>query len=406
MLSWEYPPYMVGGLGKHVSELVPALAAAGVEVHVVVPQLRGGASVEQISPCATVHRVAVPEAVHTGNHDVAAAQMANSCLERKALELHLLLGGFDLIHAHEWSVAYSAVALKYAARLPLLVTVHATERGRGQGHLVTGEALAINGAEWWLAVEASRLITVSEFMAGQMEHYFGTPRDKIDVIPNGVSIRPAPPLSGAESQAFRRRFAGDDEQIVFFVGRMVYEKGLHVLIDAAPQILRAKPATKFVLAGTGSQLEALQKKAWEGGVYQQCYFTGYVSDEDRDHLFQVADVAVFPSLYEPFGIVALEAMARHCPVVVSVTGGLAEVVHLHETGLTAHCGVPESLAWAVLQTLDHRNWARRRAENAYRQVVTRYTWPRVAARTEEVYRRVVREGRHSDWSPMLIGQPA
>jgi glycosyltransferase involved in cell wall biosynthesis len=161
-----------------------------------------------------------------------------------------------------------------------------------------------------------------------------------------------------------------------------------------------------VLAGTGSQLETLRQQAWEGGMYQQCYFTGYVSDADRDHLFQVADVAVFPSLYEPFGIVALEAMARHCPVVVSATGGLAEVVHLHETGLTAHCGVPESLAWAVLQTLNHRDWARRRAENAYHQVVTRYTWPQVAARTEEVYRRVLREGRHSDWSPMRIGEPA
>jgi glycosyltransferase involved in cell wall biosynthesis len=343
---------------------------------------------------------------HSRDALVSLAQANNTSLERKALELHLRLGGFDLIHAHDWSVAHSAVAMKYAARLPLVVTVHSTERGRGQGHLMTGEALAINGTEWWLTFEAWRVITVSQYMIGQLGHYFGMPQDKIDVIPNGVTFPATPPLSDAERQAFRRRFAADNEQIVFTIGRMVHEKGLHVLLDAAPQILRERPATKFVIAGTGNQLDALRFHAWECGVYQQCYFTGYVSDQDRDHLFQVADVAVFPSLYEPFGIVALEAMVHRCPVVVSATGGLAEVVRLHETGLTAYTGVPESLAWAVLETLNHPEWAKQRAENAYRQVATLYNWTHIAEQTEAVYRRVLRECRRSDWSPVAVGQMA
>lgn len=406
MLSWECPPHIVGGLGKHVSDLVPALAAAGVEVHVVTPNVCGGASVEEIAPNATVYRVALPDFLHDAHAPLAFAQANNTSLERKALDLHLRLGGFDVIHAHDWTVAQCAVALKYAARRPLIVTVHSTERGRGQGHLLDGEALAINSTEWWLTFEAWRVITVSHFMTGQLGHYFGIPQDKIDVIHNGVLLPTTPPLVGAERQVFRRRFAHDDERIIFSVGRMVHEKGLHVLIDAAPQILREHPATKFVVAGTGTQLDALRERAWERGVYQQFYFTGYVSDHDRDHLFQVADVAVFPSLYEPFGIVALEAMAHRCPVVVSATGGLTEVVRLYETGLTAHPGIPESLAWAVLETLDHPDWAAQRAEHAFKQVETLYNWTDIAAQTADVYRRVLRECGQCDWSTVAIGQIA
>lgn len=406
MLSWECPPHIVGGLGKHVSDLVPALAAAGIEVHLVTPNLCGGAAVEEIAPNATVYRVALPDIVRDIHAPVALAQANNTSLERKALDLHVRLGGFDLIHAHDWTVAHSAVALKYATRRPLVVTVHSTERGRGQGHLLSGEALAINGTEWWLTFEAWRVITVSQYMTGQLGHYFGIPEDKIDVIHNGVLLPTTPPLVGAERQAFRRRFAHDDERIVFSVGRMVQEKGLQVLIDAAPQILREHPATKFVVAGTGNYLDALRERAWQRGVYQQCYFTGFVSDQDRDHLFQVADVAVFPSLYEPFGIVALEAMAHRCPVVVSATGGLAEVVRLHETGLTAHPSVPESLAWAVLSTIEHPDWAAQRAENAFQQVRTLYNWSHISAQTAAVYRRVLRECHHSDWSPVAAGQLA
>ena len=403
MLTWECPPHIVGGLGKHVSDLVPALAAAGVDVHVVTPNLCGGAPVEHIAPNATIYRITLPDVQPGGASPVTLAQTHNVSLERKALELHVRLGGFDLIHAHDWLVAHSAVAVKYAARIPLIVTVHSTERGRGQGLLASDQAMAINSTEWWLTYEAWRLITVSQYMTGQLGHYFGIPNDKIDVVPNGVVLPPAP-LPSAECRALRRRFADDHERLVFSVGRMVHEKGLHVLIDAAPQILREHPATRFVIAGTGSQLDALRQRAWERDVHRQVSFTGFIPDQDRDCLFQVADVAVFPSLYEPFGIVALEAMAHRCPVVVSATGGLAEVVRLHETGLTAHPGIADSLAWAVNETLSHPDWARQRAENAYGEVGARYNWGLIADQTRAVYGRVLRDYHQSDWAPATIGQ--
>jgi len=150
------------------------------------------------------------------------------------------------------------------------------------------------------------------------------------------------------------------------------------------------PRLKFVIAGTGSQQAALQARAWTQGVGRHFVFPGFIGDDVRDKLYQVADVAVFPSLYEPFGIVALEAMAYHCPVVVSATGGLTEVVRPHETGIVTQPGNPAALAWGILHTLQYPQWAKSRAENALQELEMIYNWNHIAARTVEVYRRVHR----------------
>ncbi len=397
MLSWEYPPHSVGGMGKHVAELTPALADAGIEVHLVTPCLRGGPDEEQVAPNARIYRVPIP-ATSGGADLVTFAQMSNGSLELKARELQARVGHFDLVHAHDWLVAYSSVALKYFARIPLVVTVHSMERGRCQGRLATDQALAINGTEWWLTYEAWRVITVSSYMAEQVAEYFAVPRDKVDVIHNGVGDPRTPPLAADERQSFRRRYAQDSQPIVFSVGRLVYEKGIHLLVDAAPRILAACGSAKFVVAGTGSQLHALRQRACELNVQDSFHFTGFITDEDRDRLYQVADVAVFPSIYEPFGIVALEAMSYRCPVVVAATGGLGEVIRLHDTGLTSHPGNAESLAWAVLETLQHPDWARARAEKAFHEVRQLYHWKKIAQETVDVYRRIQDEVRQTPWA--------
>ena len=399
MLSWEYPPHVVGGVGKHVADLVPALAAAGVEVHVVTPRLGGGLAEEQIVPNATVYRAQLPGMSREGYGLVEFTQMVNSRLEERAWRLHQQLGGFDLIHAHEWQVGYSAVGLKYAGRAPLAVTMHGTERGRGQGFLAGEQSRAIDSTEWRLTYEAWKVITVSRYMVDQIHSYFALPLDKIDAIPNGINFPDRVPISEDQRQAFRRGYAGDDEKIVFTVGRMVYEKGIQFLIDAAPSILAREPSTRFIVAGTGSYLDALQQRAMEQGVHERFSFTGYISDQDRDRLYLVADVAVFPSVYEPFGIVALEAMATGCPVVVSATGGLAEVVTHGETGLACNPGSADSLAWAILEILEHPDRARVRAQAARRAVIENYQWSRIADRTKELYRRIVHERAQSDWAP-------
>jgi glycogen synthase len=385
LLSWEFPPHLIGGLGRHVAELAPALGEQGVEVHVITPRLSAGAEQEQIAERVTVHRV--PLEIGEDDNLVASSRLANAALERKAHQLSAALGGFDLIHGHDWLVAYASVALKYSLRLPLVVTVHSMERGRLQGNLQSEQSLAIHGTEWWLTYESWRVITVSQYMARQAHDHFGVPHDKLEVIPNGVTPPATPPLPAAERAAFRSEFADPYEPIALYVGRIVYEKGVHVLVDAAPRILRDVPNMRFVVAGTGAYLNDVRERAFGIGVGDRFSFPGFIADEVRDKLYQVADVAVFPSLYEPFGIVALEAMALGCPVVVSRTGGLSEFVQPHETGIHVTPGDAESLAWGVLHTIQHPEWTDRRVQNARADVAQNYTWARIAQQTIAAYRR-------------------
>jgi glycogen synthase len=398
MLSWEYPPHMVGGLGRHVMCLAPALVEQGVSVCVLTPLLRDAAPYEQTAAGVHVHRVAVPNTQEQGS--VAFAQEANVLLANAAHELQRDGGDFALIHAHDWLVAGTAVALKHVWRRPLIATIHATERGRMQGNLATEHSVQINQIEWALSYESWRVIACSRFMAAQVGEYFRAPADKIDVVPNGVPIAPSPFATATERRAFRRTIVADGEQLVFYVGRAVYEKGLHVLLDAWPQVHAEAPRAKLVIAGTGGQLEALKQQAQALGL-EQVVFAGFISDADRDRLYHVADVAVFPSLYEPFGIVALEAMAAGCPVVASATGGLAEVVRSHETGLAVQPNNPDSLAWGVLHALRYPAWSHERAASALREVETHYSWLAVAAQTLAVYERAYAEWRTNPWGAEL-----
>jgi glycosyltransferase involved in cell wall biosynthesis len=330
------------------------------------------------------------------------ARETNAALERAGRELQRAQGDFTLIHAHDWLVASAGIALKHAWRRPLVATIHATERGRQQGNLIPGAPEQINSTEWSLTYEAWRVIACSRFMAAQVGEYFATPADKVDVVPNGVVAAPRPFADDEARMAYRRTLVADDEQLVFYVGRIVYEKGLHLLLSAWQQVRAAAPNARLVIAGTGSMLEALRQQVWDAGLSQQVMFTGFIADEDRDRLYQVADVAVFPSLYEPFGIVALEAMTAGCPVVVSATGGLAEVVSHQQTGLTVYPNDPDSLAWGILQTLQHPERARAWAASALREVEAHYSWRTIAAQTTQVYRRTHQEWRRTPWGAELV----
>lgn len=394
MFSWEYPPHMIGGLGQHVKCLAPALSALGVDVHLVTPRMRGGAPEERVSARLTVYRIAVP---HGGTGDVVReTERVNRELAAFAMALASRCGPFDLIHAHDWQVAAAAVHHKHAFKVPLLATIHATERGRNGGHVDNPLASAIDRMEWRLCFEAWRIVVTSRYMAEEVTRFFHVPHDKFDLIPNGVE-ESNHRLSGMERVAFRRRFAADEERIVFFVGRLVHEKGMQTLIAAAPQILAALPAVRFLVAGRGPLLDELRRMAQELGVGDRFDFLGYVSDAERDRLYQVADVAVFPSLYEPFGIVVLEAMTAGVPVVVANTGGLAELVGSEAVGLLHTPGDPDSLAQAVLHTLHHPEEAAARARNALHMLDEVYRWPRIAERTRAVYERVVWERQQVAW---------
>jgi glycogen(starch) synthase len=394
MFSWEYPPHVVGGLGKHVAELLPPLGSLpGMDLHLVTPRWGEGQPLERVGQ-ATIHRVGplvVEGDFYTG------AWQTNVRLEEYAHRLWQQAGPFDLVHVHDWLAAFVGAAFKRNYRVPLLSTIHATERGRGRGHLGSDQARAIHSVEWWLAYESWRVIACSEYMRDEIADYFQCPRDKIDVIPNGVETMRFDRLDDQDFSHFRNMYALPYEQIVFNVGRVVYEKGVQVLVQAMPFVLAQQPTAKVVVAGKGPELESLRSLAWKLGVGEKILFTGFIADEDRDRLFKIADCAVFPSLYEPFGIVALEAMAAKCPVVVTEVGGLKDVVRHAETGITVYPDDPQSLAWGIVHTLQHPEWSAARVANAYRTVLEEYNWERIARMTADVYRRIIAERVVSTW---------
>lgn len=409
MLSWEYPPHIVGGLGHHVAELVPALvqASSGLEIHVVTPSFgteTAGAQAEALSASdrLTVHRVAVSEPQREDYYGGVLA--ANEIIGQVAEALVLARGPFDFVHIHDWLMSFAALDLHISCGLPLLTTVHATERGRNQGHLSSELARAIDLAEQRLVLHSQEIIVCSEAMHQEVMGLFGmvepgsTTRPGLHIIPNGIDARRFDLPAGSDARTatmssalrdFRSTYALPDELLVFNVGRLVYEKGADLLVEAAPAVLAQAPNAKFVIGGRGPLLPLLRRRTEELGLVDKVLLTGFLADLDRDRLYMVADCCVFPSRYEPFGIVALESMAAGAPVVVSDVGGLSAVVAHQETGITVYPNSVESLVWGIAHTLLDRNSSRQRAARAAQAVRRCFTWSSVADSTLRVYREMV-----------------
>lgn len=390
MLSWEYPPRSVGGLAQHVYDLTTAQAQIGEEVHVITCGLDGIPSYEMVNG-VHVHRV---NAYHISAPSFVTwvAQLNMAMLER-AIPLLNELGSVHILHAHDWLVAYAARVIKHAYRLPLVATIHATEYGRNHG-LHNDLQRHISDIEWWLTYEAWRVICCSHYMKNEVRHVFQVPEDKIEIIVNGVN--PAN-FAVRSMRVSRDQYAAPDEQIVFYVGRLVQEKGVQVLLDAVPEILARHPKTKFVIAGKGPFAEELHRRTAALGIAHRVYFTGYIDDEVRNSLYSWADVAVFPSLYEPFGIVALEGMAARTPVVVADTGGLSEIVEHGVNGLKFYPGNSHSLADMVVWLLKDRQLAQSLRQRAFRQVQEQFNWRDIALHTRQVYQEVWQAYRRANW---------
>ncbi|WP_066637089.1 glycosyltransferase family 4 protein [Desulfolucanica intricata] len=394
MLSWEYPPKSVGGLAQHVYDLTSALIKEEVEVFLITCGSPGAPEYEQVNG-VHVHRVH-PYQVSSPDFVTWVMQLNVAMLER-AIPLVNDLQGVHVLHAHDWLVAYTARALKHAYQLPMVATIHATEYGRNHG-LHNDIQRHISDIEWWLNYEAWRVICCSHYMENELRRVFQIPQDKLKVIPNGVN----PESFMYKEQGFSRdTYAAPDEKIIFYVGRLVREKGVQVLLDAAPDILTREPKVKFIIAGKGPHEGALREQVNQMGIANRVYFTGYISDQVRNALYHWADVAVFPSLYEPFGIVALEAMAARTPVVVSDTGGLSEIVVHGVDGLKAYTGNSRSLADNIVPILRQPQLANTLVENAYRKVLRDFGWRKIAGQTKTIYEEVLEAYKTSAWH----GQP-
>jgi glycosyltransferase involved in cell wall biosynthesis len=401
MLSWEYPPRIVGGISPHVYDLSKELQAQGIEVHVVTKTTPNAPDDEVEASGVSVHRVHLAETPNDFLHEIQLLNQATDLRVRQLLEDWRPGGQPTIFHAHDWLSLDAARELKYEYKLPMVATIHATEKGR-HGGIHNDTQRYIHEQEYWLTYEAWRIIVCSEFMRGEVTSSFNVPSDKIDIIFNGVDAKKfAFAWTEEERVAHRAKLALPEEKIVMYVGRFVREKGIQVLLNSASAVLAQEPNTKFLIVGGGNR-EKFEKFIQWAGLQNKVLFTGFMANRSLHQLYRCADVAVFPSLYEPFGIVALEGMAAGAPVVASDAGGLREVVLHDRTGTLSFAGSPESLAWGVLRVLQDPKRAARLSEAAHARLEAEFTWPHLAAQTIALYERVWSEFLDSYWAANTV----
>jgi glycogen(starch) synthase len=390
VLSWEYPPLIEGGLARHVHKLSEALVELGVEVHVLT---RGGeeSPAEEIAAGVHVHRIREPSHPTDLGEFVAWVERMNSDMLAAGVELGDRLD-FDLVHGHDWLVANACDHLARRFEAPLVTTIHATEYGRHQGWVKEHPQAYIHGVERWITNRSQRVIACSAYMKEQVADVFGVAPGMITVIPNGIDPDDLPRPGTAELTRLRAEFAAPEERLVLLIGRLVYEKGFQLALEAMPRVIKAVPGTRFLVAGSGTHEEELKKQAAELGLMEHGTFLGWIGDDVLRSLYGIADLTVVPSIYEPFGLVALEAMASGCPCIVADTGGLREVVPHELAGLRFRARDPRALARMAIRVLSDPDLEARLIAEAHEHV-RRFDWADIAAETADVYADLIGESK-------------
>ncbi|MGH2711652.1 MAG: glycosyltransferase family 4 protein [Actinomycetota bacterium] len=380
LLSWEYPPVVVGGLSRHVYELSRHLAQAGHEVTVYT---RGHPDAPSEEVREGVRLVRVQGYPPPLDDLIPWTLTFNIALIHRAMD-ELAEGRADVLHAHDWLVAYASTVLADLCSLPLVATIHATELGRHRGRLPGPRQTFVHEVERWLVSEAERVITCSAFMREQVSDSLGADRGRLDLIPNEVDLTPFADPPGAP---------GTGSPTVLFAGRLEYEKGVQTLLEALPRIAREVPGVRLLIAGNGTYRPELERLAAELELDGLVSFEGFVDESRLRSLYRSADIAIVPSLYEPFGLVVLEAMASGTPVVASDTGGLCEILTHDVTGLLFSSGDAAELASTAVRVLKDQTLGARLALEARSSLSARGSWTTAATRTAETYRRAVESFR-------------
>ncbi|MFG1954471.1 glycosyltransferase family 4 protein [Micromonospora sp. NPDC048830] len=383
MLSWEYPPVLVGGLGRHVHALSVALAAAGHHVTVITRHAPGAPLEEYADGVRILRAPEDPVTFPLATGSLLAWTMAfNHTLTRTALRASEA-ETYDTIHAHDWLVAHTAITLRDHLDLPLVTTVHATEAGRHQGWLPDEMNRTIHGVEHWLSTESNRVIACSGYLRDEVTALFGVPTARVDVVPNGVEPHRWHVPAAAVASA-RARFAGDGP-LVTFAGRLVYEKGVQHLLAGLPRLRERHPGLRAVIVGDGPYKPELEADVQRLGLGGAVSMPGFLGGTDLPAVMAASDCFAVPSIYEPFGMVALEGAAAGAPLAVSATGGLAEIVEPGVTGMTFAPQDPDGLSEAVHALLSDTERARTLARRARALVHQRYGWASIAQRTAAAY---------------------
>src|SRR5215211_4717134 len=302
ILSWEYPPIVEGGLARHVRKLAEQLVAQGTEVHVLT---RGGGrlAADEERHGVGVHRVREPDFPKDDlDAFISWVDHMNDDMRAAGAELVERLD-VDLVHSHDWLVAGAARKLARDAGVPWLVTVHATEYGRHQGWVDKHPQRHIHAVERRMVRDAGHVITCSHYMRRHVADVFAIHASKVTAIANGIDPSDLRPV--ADLPRLRARYAQPDERLILLVGRLVYEKGFHLALDALPGLIEGLRNVRFLIAGSGTAEAELKEQAERLGLMEHGSFVGWTGDDELHSLYLIADLCLVPSIYEPFGLVAL-----------------------------------------------------------------------------------------------------
>ncbi|RDI43958.1 glycosyltransferase family 4 protein [Falsibacillus pallidus] len=376
LLSWEYPPNIVGGLSKHVAELAAGMSNKGIKVIILTAGSRGLPEFENIDGLH-IYRVCPihenePEFIDwVAGLNIEMIQTACKIIKEESVQV---------IHAHDWLVSSAAGYLKKHFRLPLVTTIHSTENGRNNGIYNEIQSF-IHEKEKELIHLSDEVIVCSDYMKAEVREQFDLLESHM--IPNGIkisSLKTVPQgTCGLESWINGRK-------LVFSIGRMVGEKGFQTVIEAAEKMADERSTICFILAGKGPLLAHYRQMGANRGLEDFVQFPGFISEEEKNRLFQMASVSVFPSLYEPFGIVALEAMAAKSPLIVTNTGGLKGIVQNGVSGQLVEPDDSKELAAAITEVIQSPAFAKKLAENAYKMAESLFGWDRICNQTIDVYK--------------------
>jgi len=380
MITWEYPPRIVGGIARHCEGLAKALVNLGHEVHIFTLDFPGAPDYEELEGIK-IYRTR-SEVGHP--NFLTWVLLFNHFIEKRMAEVSRLVD-FDVLHVHDWLTAPSSIGFKHFGKKPLVFTAHSTEHGRSGLHIL--DSFTIDGLEWWSTYEASKIIVTSGSMKGEVCGHFHVSDSKVEIIPNGID---ASKYEGSvDKGAVRARYGIQlHEKMILCVGRLVPQKGIEFLIHAVPIVARRRPEAKFIIVGDGWYRDHLEWIANTTGHRWRITFTGFIPDWDLVALTKSADALVVPSVYEPFGIVALEGMIAGVPVVASQVGGLTEFIEHDHTGVLTYSRNPESIAWGIDHVLSNPGHAEWLVKNAREVVQKTYSWEAIAKKTGKVYKEV------------------
>jgi glycogen(starch) synthase len=401
---WEYPPKLVGGLGTYAEYITREFVGLGHDVTVFTLNPRD-LKTREVFKGVEIHRPMIADASNVFPMFVTEdlkrwgtnIRFFNDLFIYNILSATKLINGlikkegyrFDIVCVHDWLSSISGIMVKNETDVPVVFHVHSTEFGRSGGR----GSEVVSHLELATAEATDRIITVSHAMREDLTRH-GWPKSKISVVWNGVDPERYDPKDCGEKDVkkLREKYGiKKDECMLFFLGRLTWVKGVRNLVQAMPLILEEYPKTKLVILGKGEQQRDVAETASRLGIGDKviCHFE-FVPEEERILHYAASDICIFPSTYEPFGIVSLEAMSMAKPLVVGAHGvvGFREQVIASgpdQNGIHVNGGDPADIAWGVKQVLKDPERAKKWGENGRERVRRYFTWKKAAEQTLQIY---------------------